>query len=297
MPIYLHDFTFLTSSTEERSIIQQEHRTCFNSFYPCEIFPEKGLERLEFDTVTILYGGNGSGKSTALNIMAAKLGLLRDIPFNPTHFFNQYVERTKFNDSRYSDLKGIPEGSRILCSEDVFDKTLSIRTLNHDINGHREEIAQEWIDVQYHGGGQRRMTSIHGPEYEAYKRTQRMKKKSMSSVIRSEVGLNVVTGSNGENALDFFTAKIQSGALYLLDEPENSLSAKWQVKLAEFLEGMARFERCQFVIATHSPFLLGLHGAKIYDLDTVGVPVRKWTELENVREYFEFFQSRAGEFA
>ena len=53
---------------------------------------------------------------------------------------------------------------------------------------------------------------------------------------------------------------------------------------------------CQFVIATHSPFLLGMNGAKIYDLDTEGVPVRKWTELENVREYFDFFQARKGEF-
>ena len=59
---------------------------------------------------------------------------------------------------------------------------------------------------------------------------------------------------------------------------------------------MARFEECQFVIATHSPFLLGIGGAKIYDLDTPGTPVRPWTELENVREYFTFFRDRAGEF-
>ena len=68
------------------------------------------------------------------------------------------------------------------------------------------------------------------------------------------------------------------------------------MKLATLLEGMARFEKCQFVIATHSPFLLGIQGAKIYDLDTKGVPVRKWTELENVSEYFDFFQARKGEF-
>jgi predicted ATPase len=59
---------------------------------------------------------------------------------------------------------------------------------------------------------------------------------------------------------------------------------------------MARFERCQFVIATHSPFLLGIRGAKIYDLDSSGVPVRPWTALENVREYYNFFNARKGEF-
>ena len=66
--------------------------------------------------------------------------------------------------------------------------------------------------------------------------------------------MNIPSGSNGENSFRFFLEKIRAGALYLLDEPEDSLSAKWQVKLAELLEGMARFEKCQFVIATHSPF-------------------------------------------
>lgn len=295
MAIYLHDFTFLSSNDEDR-IIGNEYRTCFNSFYPCRIFPQKGLGRLEFDHMTILYGGNGSGKSTALNIMAAKLGLLRDIPFRPTVFFDRYVERTDYNGERYEELKGIPPDSRILCSEDVFDKTLSVRASNHDVNRRRDELAQEWSDIRYHGAGQRRMTTLHGPEYEDYKRTQRMLKNSMSSMIRAEVGFNVITGSNGENSFDFFLEKIKPDALYLLDEPEDSLSAKWQVKLASYLEGMARFERCQFVIATHSPFLLGIHGAKIYDLDSEGVPVRKWTELENVREYYDFFQSRKWEF-
>ena len=91
-------------------------------------------------------------------------------------------------------------------------------------------------------------------------------------------------------------SKIKGDALYLLDEPENSMSASWQVKLASFLEGMARFEGCQFVIATHSPFILGVKGAKIYNLDVTGVPVCKWTELENVREYFGFFTQHASEF-
>jgi hypothetical protein len=35
---------------------------------------------------------------------------------------------------------------------------------------------------------------------------------------------------------------------------------------------------------------------KIYDLDSPGVPVRKWTELENVRQYYEFFRDRNEEF-
>jgi predicted ATPase len=36
--------------------------------------------------------------------------------------------------------------------------------------------------------------------------------------------------------------------------------------------------------------LLSLKGAKVYDLDVSPVTVRKWTDLENVRAYYEFFK-------
>lgn len=39
-----------------------------------------------------------------------------------------------------------------------------------------------------------------------------------------------------------------------------------------------------------------MKGAKIYDFDTDGAPVRKWTELENVRTYFSFFREHENDF-
>ncbi len=306
MAIYLHDFTFRTER-EEHDFFTAEQRTCFNSFYPLDIFPQKGLGRVEFDPVTIFYGGNGSGKSTILNVIAARLQLLREIPFKPGQFFDWYVNGVErvttndnvaplsFNSEMAEEWKGIPADSRILTSEDIFDKTLTIRGRNREIDRQRDMVAQEWLACNVEGQRDN-LNTIHGSEFEAWKARNSMRSKSMSKVIKEKVGFNIQTGSNGENAYEFFMEKIQDGALYLLDEPENSLSAKWQVKLASYLEGMARFERCQFVIATHSPFLLGIHSAKIYDLDSEGVPVRKWTELENVREYYDFFQSRQGEF-
>ena len=40
-----------------------------------------------------------------------------------------------------------------------------------------------------------------------------------------------------------------------------------QQELVHFLEDSVRFFGCQLLIATHSPFLLAMKGAKIYDLD------------------------------
>lgn len=44
-------------------------------------------------------------------------------------------------------------------------------------------------------------------------------------------------------------SKIKDNGLYLLDEPENSLSPEKQQELVRFLEDSARFFGCQFVIA------------------------------------------------
>ncbi|MDR0688484.1 MAG: AAA family ATPase [Prevotellaceae bacterium] len=96
--------------------------------------------------------------------------------------------------------------------------------------------------------------------------------------------------SNGENALMFFDKQIEENALYLLDEPENSLSPKFQLELKYLIEDSVRYKNCQLVIATHSPFMLSLKNAKIYNLDETPVAVQKWYELENVKIMCELFK-------
>lgn len=108
--------------------------------------------------------------------------------------------------------------------------------------------------------------------------------------------LNVREHSNGESALKYFTEKIEDNGLYLLDEPENSLSPERQLDLKKYIEDAARFFSCQFIIATHSPFLLSIKHAKIYDMEGRNVSVKKWTELSNVRIYQEFFKEHSNEF-
>ena len=39
-----------------------------------------------------------------------------------------------------------------------------------------------------------------------------------------------------------------------------------------------------------------MKGAKIYDMDEEPVDVKRWTELENVREYYHFFKKYQDEF-
>ena len=55
-------------------------------------------------------------------------------------------------------------------------------------------------------------------------------------------------------------------------------------------EESVRFFNSQFIISTHSPFLLDLMDARIYDLDSTPVCVKNWLELDNIKEYIEFFK-------
>ena len=179
----------------------------------------------------------------------------------------------------------IPKGSRIITSDDVFDYLLDIRSINQGIDQERAVLFDKWLRDRYEPY---QLQSLD--DYEEFKRRSDAKTKSQSQFVRERLMRNVTERSNGESALLYFTDSIRENALYLLDEPENSLSAARQQELRAFLEQSARFFGCQFIIATHSPLLLSLDGAKIYDLDENPVEVRDWWNLESVRLYQQFFE-------
>lgn len=283
--IYLDYFTF-PDDDQEFAFFMSIQRTCYDSFYPFKVLSSRGFERIDCAPITILYGGNGSGKSTALNVIAEKAGVQRDSVYNKSSFYPEYVDMCRM----YLEAP-ISSDSRIITSDDVFDYMLNIRNLNEGIDQKREQLFDEYLDAKY---SRFQLRSIQ--DYEQLKKSNKAKSKTQSRFVRGELIDNVREYSNGENAFRYFTEKIKEDGLYILDEPENSLSPNRQLELVRFLEDSARFFRCQFIISTHSPFLLAMQGAKIYDLDASPVDIKKWTELQNVRTYFDFFQSHEKEF-
>ena len=94
----------------------------------------------------------------------------------------------------------------------------------------------------------------------------------------------------------FWEKEIKENGIYILDEPENSLSAENTLKLKTFIEESVRFFNCQFIISTHSPFLLNLNEAVIYDLDKKDFAPVKYEDIPSIRTYYEFFKSNEGKF-
>lgn len=283
--IYLSRF-FFPNADHENGFFLGERRTCYDTFYPFQILPAKQLTRLDFEPITILYGGNGSGKTTVLNIIAETLQLNRDTLYNRSNFFEAYTKLCDY------DIKiRIPPHSRVITSDDVFDYMLNLRSINNGIDYKREDLFHEYLDEKYSSF---QMQSLD--DYEQLKKVNLARRKSQSQYVRSNLMDNIRERSNGESAFLYFSEKIKGNALYLLDEPENSLSPALQQELAEFVTSSARFFGCQFIIATHSPFLLSMKGAKIYDLDENPVGIKAWTELPHVRAYYDFFFKHAAEF-
>ena len=281
--VYLKNFS-LVSENVENMILSSERRTYFHNQYPFRIFPKKELKDIEFSDVTILYGGNGSGKSTILNIIANKLNC--DGSFGAQG--EMQIEYLK--NCEYEMSMDYFEEVKIIRSDDVFDYISNVRRINNQGFSQREKIFREYFD-------NKDKTIDDMNDYQNLKNSIDAKRKSASNYVRSRVlDKDVKEQSNGESALMYFVSEIKENSLYLLDEPENSMSAAMQLKLTKFLEESARFFNCQFIIATHSPFLLGMTGVTIYDLDSSPVKSKNFWELENMKLYYDFFKQNSVKF-
>ncbi|MBQ6589281.1 MAG: AAA family ATPase [Butyrivibrio sp.] len=269
-----------------------------DNIYPCGLFSGRKLETITFSPITIFYGDNGSGKTTLLNLISQRLRLKRIAPFNSSELFDSYVghcEYTMCDDDEGFEHR-VPNGSRIITSDDIFDYMLTVRTNNQDIAENIENARSRYGELKF--GETVKLQSMD--DYEALRLQIQARSKTVSRrrFIRQTAGSEVKLSSNGETALEYFNSKLKNDTLYCLDEPENSLSPKLQIELKMIIEEKAHYCGCQFIIATHSPFLLAMHEdfTKIYDLDSTPVMERKWWELENTRTYFQFFEENRGLF-
>lgn len=279
---------------QEEGFLSYDRRTLLSSRYPFNVFRYRELPMFDFGPITIFCGGNGSGKSTILNVIAEKLQLHRGAAYNRSDSFEDYVRLCKY---QLYPGQTIPHQSKIITSDDVFDYLLDIRYINSGVDKRRDELFTTYFDKRSAGTEALRLQSLE--DYDRWKDVadaKKSKKPNPTPFVRDRVMKNVRERSNGESALMYFTEEIKEDALYLLDEPENSLSAEFQLELKTFLEASVRGYNCQFIISTHSPFLLSMKDAIIYDLDATPPQIKKWTNIKNVRIYHDFFEANHSAF-
>jgi predicted ATPase len=232
--------------------------------FPFNVPIIRHLERLELSpTVTFLVGENGSGKSTLLEGIAAAANL-------PT-VGSESVDRdpTLAPQRALAKALSLVWNRRVrrgffLRAEDFFGFTKALSKLRAELEQRLLELEDEYADRSAYAKGLAR-----GPTAA-----------SLADMER-RYGVNLDENSHGQSFLKLFQSRFVPGGLYLLDEPEAPLSPQSQLGLISLIGEMLK-QDAQFIIATHSPILLGFPGATIYNCDRVPIERAKFEELDHV---------------
>lgn len=302
--MYLKRIILPSSSTEDEILYSSDSpigtmkglMKCHSgNLYPFGLFPERsrGMRELvlKFNSpITILYGGNGSGKTTILNLIAESIKAMRHSAFNKSGLFYDYLNSCNTETGEQC------RKMMIITSDDVFDYLQRQRRKFEAFNEQRSRFSDEMsrrraVYKEEAELGKGVSVDFDDPEsIESFHKRCAIMKNTNSMLIVKKMGIDQKGQSNGETAIDFFTDQITPGGLYLLDEPENSLSPKMQLALMDFISMMADEFDCQFIIASHSPFFIGMNYASVYNLDADIIDLCDWTELESIQVYRDFFR-------
>lgn len=321
--IYITNFRLPSRESEEKYLNSFYSGYCgyayYQATYPFQIYPEMGLHTIEFDPITVFYGGNGSGKSTLLNVISQRLKAKRSSPYNTSVHMDSYVEKCSFTtDMRWCGEEFSLSGTRsrkydigdithVITSDDIFRTLLSDRVRRDQILVKTEMFIESCHTMKqkkklhkdetlYDKEGDllipRSLDFETGENVDKFCERVNARKKSYSKLMKEKFGKEEMGLSNGENSIMQISQLMEQEGVYILDEPENSLSPEMQYKLSQLILYMARYNNCQIIIASHSPFLLGIDGARIYNLDARPVKVSRFEELESMRYLYDFLSQR-----
>ncbi|MCI4588785.1 AAA family ATPase [Sphingobium sp. BYY-5] len=102
------------------------------------------------------------------------------------------------------------------------------------------------------------------------------------------VGPNYLSASHGEGFTDFFGERMARHGLYILDEPESALSPHRQFDFLKLLRRMQYANNAQVIMATHSPILMALPDADLWQVDSYSVRPVALEDTPHFRLYREF---------
>ncbi|MEA3247713.1 MAG: hypothetical protein U9Q74_16300 [Gemmatimonadota bacterium] len=224
----------------------------------------RGMGTLEFPSaVTFFVGENGSGKSTVLEGIAAAAGLptvgsapiARDATMSAARTLGKALRLT---------WEG-PRSKRgfFLRAEDFFGFTKQVAAQRAEL---QRELAE--LPVQYENRSAK-----------ALELASRPLRASLADMER-RYGADLDANSHGQSFIKLFQSRFVPGGLHLLDEPEAPLSPHSQLGLLAMLHEMVA-QGAQFIVATHSPIVMGYPGATIYAFEDASVRAVEYEETEH----------------
>lgn len=240
-----------------------------HSDYPFSVPALAHLTHLSFPTpITIFVGENGSGKSTLLEgiaqaCKAVHIGLKDSFEQDETMVMN-YPIKPAFHPAKKNQ-------TCLLRSEDFINFIRRMHQLKSEMRTSLEEV-----DRKHSRPG----SYSHLLERSVYA--------GSLQALETRYDYDLMKRSHGEGYLDFFKARLQHDSLYFLDEPETPLSIQNQLTLAAMIQESIG-QNSQFIISTHSPVLMAMPHATIYEFrDTIHIT--SYEAIESIQLLKQFIQ-------
>lgn len=227
--------------------------------------------------------------------------------------------RSKFIQSVSVDWERVPADSYLRSIPAIS----SLETLRFDApltflvgeNGTGKSTLIEAIAVSYGfnpEGGTRNYTfstrDSHSELHRALRISRGAKRPAFGYFLRAESFYNVATAeegyadadhpsrqyhsqSHGEGFLDLAMSIMRPGGLYIFDEPEAALSPQRQLSLLLRMHQCAK-DGAQYIVASHSPILLGTPGAALYSFDGEEIQSVEYEQTDSYRIMKLFMENR-----
>jgi predicted ATPase len=230
--------------------------------FPFDIPAVQFAKNIELkNAITIFVGDNGCGKSTLLESIAYKLN------FPLIGGGIKHHERAGFEASKsiepFLEINWRKETHKgfFFRAEDFSDFVNSVENEN-------KKIALDLLDLK----GQ-----VDDSVVERMSESMNYNLREM----RKNYGSNMQAFSHGEAFLKILQTRIGDKGVFLLDEPEAALSPLKQLSLISIIIDIVKKKNAQFIIATHSPILMGIPNAAIYEIQEHSMKNVEYTETDH----------------
>lgn len=241
--------------------------------YPFNIKPIKNTKELDLSNkITIFVGDNGAGKSTLLQAIAY---YNNSINVSGNSLDSNYYESIQKLATKMKLIYRVKTRAGFFFSGEEFITYInSLKMMKLQLQKDLEEIKRE-----FEGKDAYSLKLALGPI--------RKSLYELEDKYTGELGQK----SHGEGFLEFFKARMHQKGIYLFDEPETPLSAVNQYQLVVLITDLVR-NGSQVIIATHSPILMALKDAKIYNFTENSIKEIKYEDIESVQFMKHFLNDK-----
>ncbi|MCK5311779.1 MAG: AAA family ATPase [Desulfobacteraceae bacterium] len=172
------------------------------------------------------------------------------------------------------------------CGIHIWQSEFNIRCEN---NPHEEDLYKS-ISVKWKNGSV--SGSFFGSQiFSHFARNLEEWAMNDSEMLNYFGGKSLITQSHGQSLMSYFQSRYNIKGLYFLDEPETALSPSSLVELLNLLIKINKQGHAQFIIATHSPFLMALPESKILTFDNTTIQPIEYKDTDYYKLYKNFMNN------